>query len=45
LAYRDDIPVRFTVTMICEPGRPMLTVVDEKELVRRQHRRVHAQAG
>jgi quercetin dioxygenase-like cupin family protein len=42
---RDDISVRFTVTMICEPGVPMLTVVDEEELVRRQHRRGHAQAG
>jgi uncharacterized protein YbjT (DUF2867 family) len=36
---RDDIPVRFTVTMLCEPGKPMLTVVDEEELVRRQNRR------
>jgi quercetin dioxygenase-like cupin family protein len=37
--HRDDIPVRFTVTMLCEPGKPMLTLVDEDELVRRQHRR------
>jgi quercetin dioxygenase-like cupin family protein len=36
---RDDIPVRFTVFMLCEPGRPMLTLVDEEELVRRKHRR------
>jgi quercetin dioxygenase-like cupin family protein len=37
---RDDIPVRFTVTMLCEPGKPMLTLVDEDELVRRAARRV-----
>ncbi|MER7079559.1 Cupin domain-containing protein [Saccharopolyspora kobensis] len=33
---RDDIPVRFTVTMLCEPGEPMLTLVDEEELERRK---------
>jgi quercetin dioxygenase-like cupin family protein len=36
---RDDIPVRFTVTMLCEPDKPMLTLVDEDELVRRENRR------
>jgi quercetin dioxygenase-like cupin family protein len=36
---RDDIPVRFTVTMLCEPGKPMLTLVDKEELVRRKNRR------
>ena len=36
---RDDIPVRFIVTMLCEPGQPMLTFVDEEELVQRQDRR------
>ena len=36
---RDDIPVRYTVTMLCEPGKPMLTLVDEEELVRRKNRR------
>jgi quercetin dioxygenase-like cupin family protein len=36
---RDDIPVRFTVTMLCEPGKPMLALVDEDELVRREARR------
>jgi len=36
---RDDIPVRFTATMLCEPGKPMLEFVDEEELVRRQDRR------
>jgi hypothetical protein len=32
-------PMRFTVTMLCEPGKPMLTFVDEKELARRKNRR------
>jgi uncharacterized protein YbjT (DUF2867 family)/quercetin dioxygenase-like cupin family protein len=36
---RDDIPVRFTVTMLCEPGKPMLTFVDEEELAQRKNRR------
>jgi quercetin dioxygenase-like cupin family protein len=36
---RDDIPVRFTVTKLCEPGMPMLALVDEDELVRRRNRR------
>lgn len=36
---RGDIPVRFTVTMPCEPGAPMLTFVDEEELARRKDRR------
>ena len=36
---RDDIPVRFTVTMLCEPGQPMLTFVDEEELAQRKNRR------
>ncbi|WP_432971955.1 cupin domain-containing protein [Dactylosporangium sp. CA-233914] len=39
---RDDIPVRFTVSMLCEPGKPMLTLVDEDELVQRRDRRVSA---
>lgn len=29
---RDDIPVRFTVTMLCEPGKPMLEFVADEEL-------------
>src|SRR4051794_25786255 len=37
---RDDIPVRYTVTMLCEPGKPMLVLVDEEELARRKDRRV-----
>ena len=36
---RDDIPVRFTVVMLCQPGEPMLTFVDEEELSRRKDRR------
>ena len=37
---RDDIPVRFTVSMLCDPGKPMLTFVDDEELDRRKDRRV-----
>lgn len=37
---RADIPVRYTVTMLCAPGKPMLTFVDEEELARRKSRRV-----
>ncbi|WP_426511614.1 cupin domain-containing protein [Dactylosporangium sp. McL0621] len=37
--HRTDMPVRFTVTMLCEPGRPMLTLVDEEELAQRAYRR------
>lgn len=37
---RDDMPVRFVVTMLCEPGKPMLTLVDEAELAERAHLRV-----
>ncbi|MER5268267.1 cupin domain-containing protein [Actinosynnema sp. NPDC002837] len=36
---RDDIPVRFTVTMLCEPGKPMVDLVDADELARRADRR------
>ncbi|MES9605733.1 cupin domain-containing protein [Actinomadura sp. NPDC000929] len=36
---RDDMPVRFVVTMFCEPGKPMLTLVDETELAERAHLR------
>lgn len=39
---RDDIPLRFTVTTLCEPGKPIPTFVDEEELVRRKHRRARA---
>ena len=36
---RDDIPVRFTVSMLCEPGKPILTLVDDEDLARRKDRR------
>lgn len=36
---RDDAPVRFTVTMLCEPGKPMFTLVEEAELAQRKDRR------
>src|SRR3954463_13975863 len=36
---RDDVPLRFTVTMLCEPGKPMFTLVDEAELAQREHLR------
>ena len=39
---RDDIKVRFLVTMLCVPGQPMLTLVDEEELAARKDRRVPA---
>jgi quercetin dioxygenase-like cupin family protein len=29
---RDDVPVRFTVTMLCEPGKPMVDLVADEEL-------------
>ena len=36
---RDDVPLRFVVTMLCEPGKPMLTLVEEAELAQRKDRR------
>ena len=36
---RADVPVRFTVTMLCEPGVPMLTLVPDDEIDQRQDRR------
>lgn len=36
---REDIRSRFTVTMLCEPGKPMLTLVDDEELAQRKDRR------
>src|SRR5258705_12120531 len=39
---RDDIKVRFVVTMLCAPGQPMLTLVSEEELAARSHLRVPA---
>ena len=37
---RDDMRLRFTVTLLCTPGRPMLTLVDDDELTARAHLRV-----
>ena len=36
---RTDSPVRYTVTMLCVPGQPMVALVDEEELGRRRHLR------
>jgi len=36
---REDIRSRFTVTMLCEPGKPMLTLVADEELAQRKDRR------
>lgn len=37
-----DVKVRFLVTMLCTPGQPMLTLVEEDELIARRDRRVLA---
>jgi quercetin dioxygenase-like cupin family protein len=37
---RDDVPLRFLVTMMCVPDVPMLVVVEEDELEQRKDRRV-----
>ncbi|RZT14172.1 cupin domain [Mycobacterium sp. BK558] len=37
---RDDLRCRFTVTMLCVPGEPMLVLVDDDELLARRHLRV-----
>jgi quercetin dioxygenase-like cupin family protein len=37
---RDDIPVKFLVTMMCVPGTPMLVVVEDDELEARRDRRI-----
>ena len=39
---RDDVKVRFVVTMVCDPGLPMLVVVEDDELEERRDRRVSA---
>ena len=41
---RTDIASKFTVTMMCVPGRPMLELVDPEELGQRRDRRWQAQA-
>ncbi|MGV0644213.1 cupin domain-containing protein [Mycolicibacterium sp. XJ879] len=37
---RDDIKVRFVVTMLCKPDQPMLVLVDDDDLAARRHLRV-----
>jgi quercetin dioxygenase-like cupin family protein len=39
---RDDIRVRFVVTMFCIPGQLMLELVDDEELEARKHLRMGA---
>ena len=39
---RDDITLRYLVTMLCAPGQQMLTLVDDDELLARRDRRVPA---
>jgi quercetin dioxygenase-like cupin family protein len=36
---RTDSWIRFLVTMMCVPGQPMLTLVEEEELAQRKHLR------
>jgi quercetin dioxygenase-like cupin family protein len=42
--HRTDVPVRFAVTMFCDPDQPMLTLVEDDELARRAHLR-HGREG
>jgi hypothetical protein len=42
---RDYIKCRFVVTMICDPGQPMLVLVDEEELAVRAHLRAPAESS
>jgi quercetin dioxygenase-like cupin family protein len=42
---RDDMRCRFTVTMLCVPGQPMLTLVDDEELAARAHLRAPANSN
>ena len=42
---RDDMECRFTVTMLCVPGRPMLELVSDEELQQRKHLRAAADPG
>src|SRR5262245_57997576 len=39
---RNDIKLRYLVTMLCDPGKQMIVLVDEEELEARQHLRVSA---
>ena len=42
---RDDIKLRYVVTMICVPDKPMLVLVDDDELAARKHLRVPAKSS
>ncbi len=37
---RDDVGLRYVVTMLCVPDRPMLVLVDDDELAQRAHLRI-----
>src|SRR6187200_1068493 len=41
---RDDVPLRFLVTMLCSPEQRMFVIVDDAELEARRDRRVPADA-
>jgi quercetin dioxygenase-like cupin family protein len=41
---RTNTRSRFLVTMLCAPGQPMITLVDEEELARRKHLRAPQQS-
>jgi len=42
---RDDIKVRYVVTMLCAPGQPMVVLVDYEELAARKHLRISAESS
>ena len=42
---RDDTKLRYLVTMLCVPGKPMLVLVDEEELEARKHLRIPAESN
>ncbi|OBK91699.1 cupin [Mycobacterium asiaticum] len=42
--HRDDVKVKFVVTMLCVPGQPMLVRVDDDELAAKEHLRLPAPA-
>ncbi|OBI76445.1 cupin domain-containing protein [Mycobacterium asiaticum] len=42
--HRNDVRVRFVVTMLCVPGQPMLVRVDDHELAAKEHLRLPAPA-
>ena len=40
---RDDMRLRYVVTMVCDPNQPMLVLVEDDELKQREHLRVAAE--